>query len=50
MRKILVENVKGNEILAKSIYSNFDTVLIPKGNRIQLSYVKKLQELERGGR
>lgn len=45
MRKILVANVKGNEILAKSIYSNFDTVLIPKGNKIQLSYVKKLQEL-----
>ena len=45
MRKILVKNIKGNEILAKSIISNMDTVLMPKGIILKKNYAKKLSEL-----
>lgn len=45
MRKILVKSIKGNEVLAKSIFTNLDTVLISKGTKIQKSYINKLEEL-----
>lgn len=45
MRKILVENIKGNEILAKSIFSNLDTVLMQKGTKIKEEYSDRLKEL-----
>lgn len=45
MRKILIENIKGNEILAKSIYSNLDTILMPQGTKIKKEYVEKLKNL-----
>ncbi|MDK2807636.1 MAG: hypothetical protein PWP24_369 [Clostridiales bacterium] len=46
MRKILVINIKGNEILAKSIISDMDTVLIPMGTKLTTKYAKKLDELK----
>lgn len=45
MRKILVKNIKGYEILAKSILSDMDTVLMPEGTVLRKSYAKKLNEL-----
>lgn len=46
MRKILVTNIKGNEILAKTIISEMDTVLMPKGTVLRKNYAKKLNELK----
>ncbi|MFA9463454.1 MAG: HD-GYP domain-containing protein [Velocimicrobium sp.] len=45
MRKILVKNIKGNEILAKSIVSDMDTILMSKGTLLKKNYATKLSEL-----
>ncbi len=46
MRKILVKSIKGNEILAKTLLSDMDTVLMPKGTLLRKNYVNKLNELK----
>lgn len=46
MRKILVDSIKGNEKLAKDIYNNRGTLLMPEGITIKKSYVEKLKELQ----
>lgn len=46
MRKINVEAIQGNEILAKNIYSNMDTILIPEGALLRKEYVFRLKELD----
>lgn len=45
MRKIYIDNLKGTEVLAKSIYTSNDTVLLSKGVSVKLSYVDKLKEM-----
>ncbi len=45
MRKILVDNIKGNEKLAKSIFTENDIILISEGVVIQRSYIDKLKQL-----
>ena len=46
MRKILVKSIKGNEILAKTLLSDMDTVLVPKGTLLRKNYISKLSELK----
>lgn len=45
MRKVFIDNLKGNEILAKPIYTNNDLILLSQGIRIKTSYIQKLKEL-----
>ncbi|MEG2440479.1 MAG: HD domain-containing protein [Acetivibrio sp.] len=45
MRKVLVKNLKGNEILAKTLYSNLDTELMIKGTIVRKDYAQRLSEL-----
>lgn len=46
MRKISVDAIKGNEKLAKSIYSDSDVILISEGTIIRKSYIPKFKELK----
>lgn len=45
MRKISIDNLIGTEILAKSIYSSNDRILLSKGIKVKLPYIDKLREL-----
>lgn len=45
MRRIFIDNLKGNEILAKAIYTEDDKILLSKGIMIRISYIVKLKEL-----
>ncbi len=45
MRKISVDAIKGNEILAQEIYGSNDTILIAAGVVILKEYVPRLKEL-----
>jgi len=46
MRKRAINLIKGNEILAKDIYSNMDTVLMVSGMVLKSEYVEKLKKLD----
>lgn len=46
MRKISVSEITGNEILAKDIYTNLDTVLMCAGTPLRREYAKRLQNLD----
>ncbi len=46
MRKISVNEITGNEILAKDIYTNLDTVLMCAGIPLRKEYAKRLKSLE----
>lgn len=46
MRKKSINLIKGNEILAKDIYSNMDTVLMVSGMVLKNEYVEKLKKLD----
>lgn len=45
MRRIHIDAIQGNEILAKTIYTNLDTVLMPEGVRLRKEYISRLQSL-----
>jgi HD-GYP domain-containing protein (c-di-GMP phosphodiesterase class II) len=45
MRLVSLENVKGNEILAKSVIDMSGRVLLSKGMRLKLSYLNRFHEL-----
>jgi HD-GYP domain-containing protein (c-di-GMP phosphodiesterase class II) len=45
MRKVFIDNLKGNEVLAKPIYTSTDMILLSQGVRIKKSYIEKLKEL-----
>ena len=45
MRKIWVGAIKGNEILAKDIVSEYDTILMPIGTCLKKDYIEKLKKL-----
>lgn len=45
MRKILVDAIKGNEILARDIYSDMDAVLMSAGVMLKKEYANKLKAL-----
>ena len=45
MRIISVDSVKGNELLAKDIMNNNDSVLMTAGTIVKREYVKRLKEL-----
>lgn len=45
MRKIRVEAVQGNEILARNIYTNMDTILMPEGVVLRKEYIPRLKSL-----
>lgn len=45
MRIISLDNIKGNELLAKDIMSYNDSVLMTKGTVIKTEYVSRLKEL-----
>ena len=44
MKKIIVEKLKGNEILGNDVMSESDTVLISKGTILKYEYITKLRE------
>lgn len=48
MRIISLDAVKGNELLAKDIYSRNDTILMSAGMPVKKEYVKRLKELHIG--
>lgn len=45
MRRININGIKGNEILAKDLYSEFDTILMPVGTIIKAEYKERLKDL-----
>jgi putative nucleotidyltransferase with HDIG domain len=45
MRRVLIENLKGNEIVARPVYSVNGSFLLSKGIHIKMSYVNRLAEL-----
>lgn len=45
MRRIYVDNLKGTEILAKSLQTSNGIVLLSQGIRVKRSYISKLKEL-----
>ncbi len=46
MRIISLEAVKGDELLAKDVFSSVDSLLLPAGTIIKKEYVKRLKELD----
>jgi uncharacterized domain HDIG len=46
MRRILVNTIKGNEILARDIINNRGIVIITAGNQLKKQYIKRLLELD----
>ena len=40
MRRIHIDAVQGNEILAKTIYSSLDTILMSEGVRLRKVYIQ----------
>lgn len=44
MKKVIVEKLKGNEILGNDVMSDSDTVLIAKGTILKYEYIIKLRE------
>ena len=46
MRKISVSEIKGNEVLAKDIYTTLDTVLMCAGTPLRKEYAKRLEKLD----
>ncbi len=46
MRIISLESVKGDELLAKDLFSSGDSLLLPAGTIIKKEYVKRLKDLE----
>lgn len=45
MRKKSIDSIKGNEILAKDIYGNTDTILMVSGMVLKKEYVERLKRL-----
>ncbi len=45
MRRIQTEQIRGNEILAKDIYSGNGVIILPEGTKLKLEYRKRLCEL-----
>lgn len=45
MRRIQVDAIKGNEVLAKNIFTDFDTILLSEGTVMRQSYISRLKEL-----
>lgn len=45
MRRIHIDMIQGNEILAKTIYTNLDTILMPEGVHLRKEYISRLQSL-----
>lgn len=45
MRSVNVNVLKGNEVLAKDIYTESGTILMPEGTVVKIEYAKKLFEL-----
>ena len=43
MRKLDINAIKGSEILAKDIYGQNDTVLLPAGIQLKKEYKKTLE-------
>lgn len=46
MRKVSIDFIKGEEILAKDIYTDMDTILMSAGTVIKKQYIERLKELE----
>lgn len=46
MRRIHIDAIQGNEILAKAVYSNLDTVLMPEGVHLRKDYISRLRSLD----
>ena len=45
LRKISIKNLKGNEILAQDIMSEYDTLLMSKGIVLKKEYMERLEQL-----
>lgn len=45
MRRLLIDAIKGNEILAKDIMSEYDTLLMSKGITVKKEYISRLKDL-----
>lgn len=46
MRMIPIDDIKGNEILARDVYSELDMVLISKGSQVKKEYIERLKSLK----
>ena len=45
MRKVAIKAIKGDEILAQDIISDYDTLLMSAGVVLKKEYVHRLEEL-----
>ena len=45
MRIVSLDSIKGNELLAKDVYSNNDMLLMPAGSVVKKEYIRRLQDL-----
>lgn len=45
MRRISIDAIQGNEILAKAVYTNMDTILMPEGVQLRKDYISRLRSL-----
>jgi len=45
MRRVFINNLTGNEVLAKPIYTENDKILLSRGIVVKLSYISKLKEM-----
>lgn len=45
MRMISINAIKGNEVIAKDVYSEFDTILMPVGTVLKKEYAYRLKDL-----
>lgn len=46
MRKVSIDLIKGEEVLAKDLYTDMDTILMSAGSIIKKQYVERLKELD----
>lgn len=46
MRRMLIDSIKGNELLARDIVSSGGIVIMATGSIVKKDYIKKLLELD----
>ena len=45
MRRVAIKSIKGDEVLAQDIISDYDTLLMPAGIVLKKEYVHRLEEM-----
>lgn len=45
MRRLLVSAIKGDEVLARDVISEYDRILLPAGSKLKVEYINNLKRL-----